>query len=233
MKVYVKARDVGYNKFSMKLEPAESVSGSIDLPGDKSISHRAAIFSAMAEGESRIENFSTAADCLSTLECLRGLGVEIRRENSTVFVKGVGKTGFRKPSNALDCGNSGTTVRLLAGVLAGQNFETVLTGDESLSTRPMKRVIVPMEKMGAQIEARKQLSAAENSRKKSAFFNRISDAGRQRTGQIVRPACRFERRRNYNRAKPENRKPKTVFEKSHGNYAEKSRRTDRRRFFDF
>ena len=137
----------------MKIKSAQSINGTIDLPGDKSISHRAAIFSAMAVGESKIENFSSAADCASTLECLKNLGVEISRENSTVFIKGVGKNGFQKPRNELDCGNSGTTVRLLSGVLAGQDFDSVLTGDASLSIRPMKRVITPLEKMGAKIEA--------------------------------------------------------------------------------
>jgi len=137
----------------LKVQPAKSIVGKITLPGDKSISHRAAIFSAMAEGETRIENFATSADCASTLDCLRNLGVEIRQENSTVFVKGVGKTGFQKPSKNLDCGNSGTTVRLLAGVLAGQSFDSVLVGDESLSKRPMKRIIEPLTKMGAKIEA--------------------------------------------------------------------------------
>ncbi len=137
----------------MKIKSANKISGEINLPGDKSISHRAAIFSAMANGESKIENFSSAADCASTLECLRTLGVEIERENSAVYIKGVGKNGFQKPSKKLDCGNSGTTVRLLSGVLAGQNFDSVLIGDESLSIRPMKRVITPLEKMGAKIES--------------------------------------------------------------------------------
>ena len=137
----------------VKINSVNYVRGTIKLPGDKSISHRAAIFSAMANGESKIENFSSAADCASTLECLQTLGVEIRREDATVFIKGVGKNGFQKPATNLDCGNSGTTVRLLAGVLAGQNFESVLTGDESLSVRPMKRVITPLEKMGAKIES--------------------------------------------------------------------------------
>ncbi len=137
----------------MKIKPAKHIFGAINLPGDKSISHRAAIFAALAEGESRIENFSTAADCASTLDCLKNLGVEIVRENSTVYINGVGKNGFRKPVKELDCGNSGTTVRLLAGVLAGQEFDSVLTGDESLSARPMKRVITPLEKMGAVIES--------------------------------------------------------------------------------
>ena len=107
----------------------------------------------MAEGETRIANFATSADCASTLDCLRNLGVEITQKNSTVFVKGVGKTGFQKPTKNLDCSNSGTTMRLLAGVLAGQSFDAVLVGDESLSKRPMKRIIEPLTKMGAKIEA--------------------------------------------------------------------------------
>jgi 3-phosphoshikimate 1-carboxyvinyltransferase len=123
------------------------------LPGDKSISHRAAMFSALAQGESRIENFASSADCASTLSCLTQLGVEIKRENSAVYVKGVGKTGFHKPQAALDCGNSGTTMRLLAGILAGQRFDSVLTGDASLSKRPMRRIIEPLSAMNASIEA--------------------------------------------------------------------------------
>lgn len=137
----------------MKIQPAKSLDGTIKLPGDKSISHRAAIFSALATGETVIENFASSADCASTLECLRDLGVEIERENSTVFVKGVGKNGFRKPRKDLDCGNSGTTMRLLAGALAGQNFDSVLIGDQSLSKRPMRRVTVPLTEMGACFEA--------------------------------------------------------------------------------
>lgn len=137
----------------MKIQPAKSLHGTIKLPGDKSISHRAAILSAMATGEARIENFASSADCASTLECLRDLGVEIEKENSTIFVKGVGKNGFQKPEKKLDCGNSGTTMRLLAGVLAGQNFDSVLTGDASLSKRPMRRVIEPLGEMNARIEA--------------------------------------------------------------------------------
>jgi 3-phosphoshikimate 1-carboxyvinyltransferase len=137
----------------MKISPADFLNGNVRLPGDKSISHRAAIFASLATGETRIENFATSADCASTLDCLENLGVEIRQENSTIFVKGVGKNGFSAPQNELDCGNSGTTMRLLAGVLAGQNFDSVLVGDESLSKRPMKRVIEPLTKMGARIES--------------------------------------------------------------------------------
>jgi 3-phosphoshikimate 1-carboxyvinyltransferase len=143
-----------YNQFFvMKIQPARNLFGTINLPGDKSISHRAALFSALANGETRIENFATSADCASTLSCLAQLGVEIKRAGATVYVKGVGKTGFQKSESALDCGNSGTTMRLLAGILAGQNFDSVLTGDESLSKRPMRRVIEPLSAMRAQLEA--------------------------------------------------------------------------------
>ncbi len=137
----------------MKINSADSLKGNVSLPGDKSISHRAAIFAALAEGETRIENFASSADCASTLDCLSNLGVEIRRENSTIYIKGVGKFGFKKSSEPLDCGNSGTTMRLLAGVLAGQNFDSVLIGDASLSQRPMKRIIAPLELLGAKVEA--------------------------------------------------------------------------------
>lgn len=137
----------------MKILPAKSLKGEINLPGDKSISHRAAMFAALANGDTKIENFASSADCASTLECLKKLGVEIERENSTIFIKGVGKTGFQKPESELDCGNSGTTMRLMCGILAGQNFDSILTGDESLSKRPMKRLIEPLSAMNARIEA--------------------------------------------------------------------------------
>ena len=137
----------------MIIRPAKSIKGEITLPGDKSISHRAAIIAALAEGESRIENYSTGADCTSTLKCLQQLGVGISQEGSTLTINGVGRTGFLQPKNPLDCGNSGTTMRLLAGVLAGQGFESILTGDESLLKRPMKRIIEPLNQMGASVES--------------------------------------------------------------------------------
>ncbi len=150
MPIFEMASNIHQN---MKIQPANSLNGTIKLPGDKSISHRAAIFAALATGETRIENFATSADCASTVECLRNLGVEIKKENSTLRVEGVGKNGFTKPTKELDCGNSGTTMRLLAGVLAGQNFDSVLIGDVSLSKRPMRRVIEPLTQMGAKIES--------------------------------------------------------------------------------
>lgn len=135
----------------MVINPAKALRGEIVLPGDKSISHRAAILSSIAAGESRIDNFATSADCRSTLGCLRELGVQIRVDGRTVWVTGVGKNGFSRPEGRLDCGNSGTTMRLMAGVLAGQSFDSVLVGDASLSRRPMRRVIEPLQKMGGDI----------------------------------------------------------------------------------
>lgn len=137
----------------MKISPGRMIRGSIDLPGDKSISHRAALFSAIAEGTAHIENFSASADCASTLACLRQLGVNIEVNDGRVNITGVGKNGLKVPASDLDCGNSGTTMRLLAGILAGQTFRSVLTGDDSLKKRPMGRVIDPLEKMGAVIES--------------------------------------------------------------------------------
>jgi 3-phosphoshikimate 1-carboxyvinyltransferase len=137
----------------MIIQPAKRLAGEITLPGDKSISHRAAIFAALAEGTTRIENFSTADDCAATLDCLEKLGVRIERNKTEIIIYGVGKNGFRAPQDALDCRNSGTTMRLLSGVLAGQNFTSVLTGDESLQKRPMRRVMKPLESMGAKIES--------------------------------------------------------------------------------
>lgn len=126
--------------------------GKPNLPGDKSISHRAAIFAAMAEGVTTISNYSESADCASTLACLEQLGGAIKRNGTEVIVIGAGKDGFSEPLGKLDCGNSGTTMRLLSGLLAGQNFTSVLDGDASLRSRPMKRVQTPLELMGAKVE---------------------------------------------------------------------------------
>jgi len=130
------------------------LSGTIEVPGDKSISHRALIFTSMADGESRIENLSTAADCMSTISCLKALGIKMKRQaDSTFIVEGKRRFGFRKPSDVLDAGNSGTTIRLISGLLAGQSFDSVITGDSSLRKRPMKRIINPLLCMGAGISA--------------------------------------------------------------------------------
>lgn len=133
----------------MLIHPAKRIVGKLEMPGDKSISHRAAMIAALANGTSRIRNFSPSEDCAATLRCLEQLGVSIARKSEDVMVRGAGPRGLSAPKEPLDCGNSGTTLRLLAGVLAGQDFEATLTGDESLRSRPMQRIIEPLEMMGA------------------------------------------------------------------------------------
>lgn len=133
----------------MKISNAARLKGEIVLPGDKSISHRAAMFLALSDGDARITNFGTSVDCATTVNCLRELGVTIDRAGNSLAVRGVGKDGLKPPERDLDCENSGTTMRLMAGVLAGQDMESVLTGDGSLQKRPMKRVIDPLVSMGA------------------------------------------------------------------------------------
>jgi 3-phosphoshikimate 1-carboxyvinyltransferase len=137
----------------MKIRPARRINGRVRLPGDKSISHRAAIITVLAEGTSHISNFSPGADCASTLSCLAKLGVPIARAGESVRVEGGGLTGLRASEEPLDCGNSGSTMRMLAGVLAGQSFTSVLTGDASLCARPMKRIIEPLQMMGAKLQS--------------------------------------------------------------------------------
>ena len=134
------------------VRPARNISGSLRLPGDKSICHRYAMLGAIAEGTTVLENYSPGADCASTLHCLRGLGVDWKKEGDRVTISGSGPE-LKQPGEALDCGNSGSTMRMLSGILAGQEFTTELVGDESLSRRPMKRVIDPLQQMGAKIEA--------------------------------------------------------------------------------
>jgi 3-phosphoshikimate 1-carboxyvinyltransferase len=136
----------------VKVHPARRFRGVFTLPGDKSISHRAAILGAMAEGETLVRNYSSAADCASTLACLRGLGVDVRGDGTEVRIAGGGLSSWRAPAlPALDAGNSGSTLRMLAGALAGRPFRSVLTGDESLRRRPVERVAAPLRAMGATI----------------------------------------------------------------------------------
>jgi 3-phosphoshikimate 1-carboxyvinyltransferase len=135
----------------MRIRPARRLHGRLRVPGDKSISHRAAIIAAMANGSSTLNSYSSSVDCASTLECLRSLGVDIEQKRNEVQVTGRGTGGFIEPRVPLDCGNSGSTMRMLAGALAGQPFRAVLTGDNSLCSRPMKRIVEPLELMGARI----------------------------------------------------------------------------------
>ena len=138
---------------SVTIHPAKSLSGSVRLPGDKSISHRYAMLGAIAEGTTKLENFSTGADCASTLGCLHSLGVQWERNGTSIVIHGRGAK-LQAPKAELDCGNSGSTIRMLSGILAGQGFSSELVGDESLSRRPMARIIAPLEMMGAKIESR-------------------------------------------------------------------------------
>ena len=133
------------------ITPSTGLIGTVQLPPDKSIAHRAAIFAALCKGKSQIVNFPDSADPQSTLACLRQLGVSIEEADGILYIEGRGLFGFDAPSEPLDCGNSGTTMRLLAGVLAGQPFDSVLTGDESLRSRPMERIAKPLRQMGADI----------------------------------------------------------------------------------
>jgi len=137
----------------MKFYYTESLNGELSLPGDKSISHRAVMFASMAEGESVIKNCSNAEDVKSTISCFRKLGVEIQEKENLLIVKGSGFKNFCKPEEKLYAGNSGTTARLMSGILCAQNFESIITGDESLSKRPMKRIVEPLNMMGANITA--------------------------------------------------------------------------------
>ncbi len=136
------------------IRPATRLSGALRLPGDKSISHRYAMLAAIAEGATRIRNFSSGADCASTLGALEALGVPVRRNGTEVVIDGRGLEGLREPGATLDAGNSGSTMRMLAGILAGHPFRATIAGDESLSRRPMDRIIRPLEMMGARVRAR-------------------------------------------------------------------------------
>ena len=125
--------------------------GELAVPGDKSISHRSVMFGALSEGITEAENFLTGADCLSTISCFRQMGISVEQNGTSVVVHGKGLHGLTRPSGIIDAGNSGTTVRLLSGILAGQPFDSMITGDASIQKRPMKRVMTPLSQMGASI----------------------------------------------------------------------------------
>lgn len=127
--------------------------GEIRVPGDKSISHRGIMLGSLAEGDTHLHGFLEGADCLSSIACFQKMGIEIERDGSNVTIHGKGLHGLTKPSEILDAGNSGTTTRLMSGILAGQDFSSTITGDDSLRTRPMKRVITPLSEMGASIKS--------------------------------------------------------------------------------
>jgi 3-phosphoshikimate 1-carboxyvinyltransferase len=137
-----------------RISPARSVSGTVTLPGDKSISHRYAMIASVAEGVSRIQNYSTGGDCHSTLNAIRALGVAVEENGAEVVIHGHGLDGLQAPAADLDAGNSGSTIRMLSGILAAQPFPARIAGDDSLSRRPMGRIIEPLSRMGASISAR-------------------------------------------------------------------------------
>ena len=135
----------------MEIRKVNRLKGTLSIPGDKSISHRAVMFGSLAQGTTRIRNFLEGADCLSTISCFRKMGIEIEKHDTEVLVHGKGLHGLAAPSDVLDVGNSGTTTRLISGILAGQNFVSRLTGDASIQKRPMKRIMTPLRQMGADI----------------------------------------------------------------------------------
>ena len=137
----------------MKFKTASHLKGELSVPGDKSISHRGVMLGSIARGTTEITGFLQGADCLSTISCFRSMGVEIINEGSRVIVKGKGMRGLKAPENVLDCGNSGTTTRLISGILCAQNFNVTLTGDASIQKRPMDRIRIPLTLMGADIRS--------------------------------------------------------------------------------
>jgi 3-phosphoshikimate 1-carboxyvinyltransferase len=136
------------------IQPAKHLTGGVETPGDKSISHRYAMLGGIAEGTTELRHFSAAADCHSTLGCMSALGADVKIEKDTVRITGRGPRGLKSSWRALDAENSGTTIRLLSGILAGQEFTTKISGDASLQKRPMKRIVGPLREMGADIRAR-------------------------------------------------------------------------------
>ena len=138
---------------SMKFTHTSSLRGELTVPGDKSISHRSVMFGALADGLTEIHGFLQGADCLSTISCFSKMGISIENQGETVLVHGRGLHGLTAPDSVLDCGNSGTTTRLISGILSAQKFDTTLTGDASIQKRPMKRIIDPLSQMGAKIES--------------------------------------------------------------------------------
>lgn len=137
----------------MKFTKASPLRGELSIPGDKSISHRSIMFGSLAKGTTEITNFLQGADCLSTIACFEKMGIGIENNGDSVIVHGNGLFGLKKPETILDCGNSGTTTRLISGILAAQDFDVTLTGDDSIKKRPMKRIMDPLSHMGADIRS--------------------------------------------------------------------------------
>ncbi|MDO4478381.1 MAG: 3-phosphoshikimate 1-carboxyvinyltransferase [Lachnospiraceae bacterium] len=137
----------------MKVDRSNGLRGTMTVPGDKSISHRSVMFGALAEGTTRVRHFLSGADCLSTIDCMSRMGISVEKDNEELLIHGKGLHGLTAPTETLDAGNSGTTTRLLSGILAGQRFSSRITGDSSLTSRPMKRIMEPLTQMGARIRS--------------------------------------------------------------------------------
>ena len=135
----------------MKFSRINGLKGQIQVPGDKSISHRSVMFGSIAQGNTEIHGYLQGADCLSSISCFQKMGVSIENKGETVLVHGRGLHGLTRPDSVLDCGNSGTTTRLISGILSAQSFDVTLTGDASIQKRPMKRIMEPLSQMGARI----------------------------------------------------------------------------------
>lgn len=144
----------------MKIKHTSHLKGTVQIPGDKSISHRAVMFASLASGTTEVTHFLQGADCLSTISCFQQMGVDIERTESHILIHGKGLHGLSAPTDTLDVGNSGTTTRLISGILAGQNFNARLTGDASIQKRPMKRILEPLSQMGAHITSEHQNGCA-------------------------------------------------------------------------
>jgi len=183
----------------MRISPTGPLTGSLTLPGDKSISHRYAILASLASGASLIHNYSTGADCHSTLNALRALGIEITEQGLDVTVNGKGLDGWRESASPLDCGNSGSAIRMLAGPLSAQPFTSTLIGDESLSGRPMGRIMEPLREMGAHIEARDNRFPPLTITGQT-LPHRLHAARCQCAGEDVRALRRHVRRRHNHRS---------------------------------
>ena len=178
----------------MIIRPAKNILGALRLPGDKSISHRYAMLAAIAAGTTRLANFSTGADCASTVACVQQLGCAVRKnQDGTLEIDG--REQLQAPASSLDCGNSGSTMRMLSGILAGQNFSCDLHGDESLSRRPMGRIMTPLRLMGAEITASRGRSASVAYSRRQVAGDRLHDANCQRAGEIRSAVCRAVCRR--------------------------------------
>src|SRR5215510_1072291 len=146
-------REVAMSR-SVRIKGPTRVNGSLSVPGDKSISHRIAMLASIANGASTVTGFATSADCRATLDCVRKLGILVEDSGSELIIHGAGLFGYRQPSTPLNAANSGSTIRMLSGLLAGQRFASEIDGDDSIRCRPMKRIIEPLRLMGASVEAR-------------------------------------------------------------------------------